>query len=68
MEVIEERHGYGSTIVTRQLPIEHRYKQISDPTVADAILDHLLHNAHKKNLKGGSLQKKYADLRSKDKL
>jgi DNA replication protein DnaC len=66
LEVIEERHGQASTIVTSQLPIDHWHEQIGDPTVADAILDRLIHNAHKINLKGGSLRKKYADLTPKD--
>jgi len=62
LEVIEERHGHVSTIVTSQLPVDHWHEQIGDPTIADAILDRLIHNAHKINLKGGSLRKKYADL------
>ena len=62
LEVIEERHGHASTIVVRQLPMEHWHEQIGDPTIADAILDRLIHNAHKINLKGGSLRKKYANL------
>ena len=64
LEVVEERHGHASTIVTSQLPVEHWHEQIGDPTIADAILDRLIHNAHKINLsmKGGSLRKKYAGL------
>lgn len=64
LEVVEERHGHASTIVTSQLPVEHWHEQIGDPTIADAILDRLIHNAHKINLtmKGGSLRKKYASL------
>jgi len=64
LEVIEERHGHASTIVTSQLPVDHWHQQIGDPTIADAILDRLIHNAHKINLsmKGGSLRKKYAGL------
>lgn len=64
LEVVEERHGHASTIVTSQLPVEHLHEQIGDPTIADAILDRLIHNAHKINLtmKGGSLRKKYAGL------
>jgi hypothetical protein len=68
LEVIEERHGHASTIVTSQLPVEHWHEQIGDPTVADAILDRLVHNAHKINLKGGSLRRKYADLTPTNKL
>jgi DNA replication protein DnaC len=64
LEVVEERHGHASTIVTSQLPVENWHEQIGDPTIADAILDRLIHNAHKINLsmKGGSLRKKYAGL------
>jgi DNA replication protein DnaC len=64
LEVVEERHGHASTIITSQLPIAHWHEQIGDPTIADAILDRLIHNAHKINLsmKGGSLRKKYAGL------
>jgi len=64
LEVVEERHGHASTIVTSQLPVEHWHEQIGDPTIADAILDRLIHNAHKINMsmKGGSLRKKYAGL------
>jgi DNA replication protein len=62
LEVIEERLGHSSTIITSQLPVDHWHEQIGDPTIADAILDRLVHNAHKINLKGGSLRKKYASL------
>jgi DNA replication protein DnaC len=62
LEVVEERHGHASTIVVSQLPVDHWHEQIGDPTIADAILDRLIHNSHKINLKGGSLRKKYANL------
>ena len=58
LEVIEDRHGIGSTIVASQLPIENWHDHIGDPTIADAILDRLIHNAHRINLKGGSMRKK----------
>jgi len=58
LEVIEDRHGSGSTLVTSQLPIENWHEHIGDPTIADAILDRLIHNAHRINLKGGSMRKK----------
>jgi len=57
LEVIEERHSLGSTIVSTQLPIESWHDNIQDPTIADAILDRLIHNAHKINLKGESMRK-----------
>jgi DNA replication protein DnaC len=58
LEVIEDRHGHSSTIMTGQLPVEHRHESIGDPTIADAILNCLIHNAHRVNLKGGSMRKK----------
>lgn len=57
LEVIEDRHGSASTLVTSQLPIEHWHDNIGDPTLADAILDRLIHNAHKITLKGASMRK-----------
>jgi DNA replication protein DnaC len=61
-EVIDERQGHGSTIITSQLPIENWHDIIGDPTIADGILDRLIHNAHKINLKGGSMRKKHSTL------
>lgn len=58
LEILEDRHGLRSTLVTSQLPIEHWHEQIGDPTTADAILDRLVHNAHTIKLKGGSMRKK----------
>jgi DNA replication protein DnaC len=58
LEVIEDRHGTSSTILTSQLPTENWHEHIGDPTIADAILDRLIHNAHRINLKGGSMRKK----------
>jgi DNA replication protein DnaC len=61
-EVVDERHGHGSTIITSQLPIDNWHDIIGDPTIADGILDRLIHNAHKINLKGGSMRKKHSTL------
>ena len=52
LEIVEDRHGTSSTIVTTQLPIGSWHDAIKDPTIADAILDRLIHNAHKISLKG----------------
>jgi DNA replication protein DnaC len=57
LEVIEDRHGLASTIVAAQLPIEDWHENIRDPTIADAILDRLVHSAYKINLKGESMRK-----------
>jgi len=58
LEVIEERHGATSTLITSQLPIEKWHDHIGDPTIADAVMDRLIHNAHRIQLKGGSMRKK----------
>ena len=65
LEVIEDRHGLASTIVTSQLPINAWHEIVGDPTIADAILDRLVHNAHKIILKGDSMRKKYGNLTKK---
>jgi len=54
LEVIEDRAGTRSTIVTSQLPVGHWHEALGDPTVADAILDRLVHGAHRLELKGDS--------------
>jgi DNA replication protein DnaC len=57
LEIIDDRHGRGSTIVTSQLPVDHWHEVIGNPTIADAILDRLVHNAHRLTLKGDSMRK-----------
>ena len=62
LEVIEERHGQGATVVASQLPSRQWHDTIGDPTIADAVLDRLIHNATKISLKGESLRKRAAKL------
>lgn len=62
LEIMEDRHDNRSTIVTSQLPLEKWHTSIGDPTMADAILDRLVHNAYKINLKGESMRKRKSDL------
>ena len=57
LEIVDDRHERRSTIVTTQLPIEHWHEMIPNPTIADAILDRLVHNAHRLTLKGESMRK-----------
>ena len=57
LEILEDRHGRCATLVTSQLPVEKWHAMIGDPTFADAILDRLVHNAYKINLKGESMRK-----------
>lgn len=57
LEIVDDRHNRGSTIVTSQLPVDHWHEVIANPTVADAILDRLIHNAHRLQLDGPSMRK-----------
>ena len=57
LELLEDRYGRKSTIVTSQLPVTSWHEAIGDPTLADAILDRIVHNAHKIELKGESMRK-----------
>ncbi len=58
LEVIEERNQHQSTIIVSQIPVDNWYGLHVDPTLADAILDRLIHNSHIINLKGESTRKK----------
>jgi len=60
LEILEDRHNLQSTIVTSQLPVKHWHEVIGNPTLADAILDRLVHNAYTIELKGESMRKKAA--------
>lgn len=57
LEVLDDRVGTRSTVITSQLPVEHWHAYLNDPTLADAILDRVLHSAHKLTLTGESLRK-----------
>ena len=57
MEIMDDRHGSTSTVMISQLPTDEWYQAIGDNTLADAILDRLMHNAHRVNLKGESMRK-----------
>ena len=58
MEIIEDRHGKSSTIVTSQVPVSKWHEIIGEQTIADAILDRIIHEAHRLELKGESMRKK----------
>jgi len=58
MEMIEDRHGTSSTIIASQLPVSNWYDVIGEETIADAILDRLVHTSYRVELKGESLRKK----------
>lgn len=57
LEIIDERYQKASTLITSQLPVASWHEAINDPTMADAILDRVLHNAYKIELKGESMRK-----------
>jgi DNA replication protein DnaC len=57
LEIADDRHERGSTIITSQMPVEHWHQMIPNPTIADAILDRLIHNAHRLHLDGPSMRK-----------
>lgn len=58
MEIIEDRHGKSSTIITSQVPVSKWHEVIGEQTIADAILDRIVHDAHRLDMKGESLRKK----------
>lgn len=62
LEILEDRHHLHSTIIASQIPAGHWHELMDNPTVADAILDRLIHNAYKINLKGESMRKKKSTL------
>ena len=57
LEIVDDRHQRGSTVLTSQVPVDHWHEVIADPTIADAVLDRLVHNAHRLTLKGDSMRK-----------
>ena len=58
LEICEDRYQRRSTILTSQLPVANWHEQIGDPTLADSILDRLVHNAHRLEMRGDSMRKK----------
>jgi len=58
LEICDDRYQTRSTILTSQVPVANWHAQIGDPTAADSILDRLVHNAHRIELKGDSMRKK----------
>ena len=58
LEICDDRYQRRSMILTSQMPVAHWHEQIGDPTVADSILDRLVHNAYRVELNGESMRKK----------
>jgi DNA replication protein DnaC len=57
MEIVEDRHGRGSILITSQLPVATWHEDIGEPTLGDAILDRIVHNAYRLELDGPSMRK-----------
>jgi DNA replication protein DnaC len=62
LELLDDRHQHRSTIVTSQIPVDTWHQTMGDPTLADAILDRLIHNAHHIRLSGESMRRQTSDL------
>ncbi len=60
LEIVEDRYGRGATLITSQIPVDKWHQLIGQPTLADAILDRIIHNAHRLQLTGDSLRKRAA--------
>ena len=60
LEIVEDRYGRGATLITSQIPVDRWHDLIGEPTLADAILDRIVHNAHRLQLTGDSLRKQKA--------
>ncbi len=65
LEIVEERYDRKATVITSQLPVKAWHDAMQDPTLADAILDRLVHNAYKLELKGESMRRKRSVLDQK---
>jgi DNA replication protein DnaC len=57
LEIVEDRYGAGSLIITSHFPVDRWYEMVRNPTLADAILDRIIHNAHRIELSGETLRK-----------
>ena len=62
LEILDDRYNLRATLITSQLPVPHWHEAVGDPTLADAILDRVVHNAYKINLTGNSMRKQRGKL------
>jgi DNA replication protein DnaC len=65
-EIMEDRYDLRSTIIVSQVPIKSWHELIANPTVADAIMDRLVHNAHRIELQGGSMRKQLKGIENEE--
>jgi len=68
LEIIEDRNGNKSTVITSQLPVKNWFDAIGDATIADAVCDRIIHSAHKIELKGESMRKYYGGRKFSDQI
>lgn len=61
LEIMEDRHGRGSTVISSQFPVKSWHEIIGEPTIADVICDRVIHSAFRIELKGESVRKKYGN-------
>ena len=66
LEIIEDRHNKGTLMITAQIPVKGWYEIIGEKTIADAILDRLIHQSHRIELSGESMRKKRSYLNNKN--
>ena len=62
LEILDDRYDRRSTLITSQIPVEQWHAYLQDPTIADAILDRLIHNSYRLTLKGESMRKQKTTL------
>jgi DNA replication protein DnaC len=66
LEILDDRYGRSATLIATQIPVEDWHARIPDPTISDAVLDRLVHNAYRLELKGDSMRKVHSPLPNKD--
>ena len=66
LEILDDRYGRGATLVATQVPVQDWHARIPDPTLADSVLDRLIHNAYRLELKGDSMRKVHSPLKKND--
>jgi len=64
LEILDDRYGRSATLVATQVPVNEWHARIPDPTIADSILDRLIHNAYRLDLKGDSMRKQHSPLKN----
>jgi DNA replication protein DnaC len=66
LEILDDRYGRSATLVATQVPVSEWHARIPDPTLADSVLDRLIHNAYRLELKGDSMRKVHSPLKNND--